>query len=368
MLDPDLANRFVERISTCTDYNINIMNESGVIIASRDTGRIGSYHETAHQIIKSGQDMIAVKDSENYLGVKSGVNLLVHDGKRPVGVVGVTGDPEKVQEIALIIKMALESMLRYEQQRENLYSTRTTQERFCASIFIEENPEHEKLEELAVSLQLNPRRIRIPILLSFSEGRKNTFDHVSAASSRQDIIWTKDSQHILIYKDLGDGSKETLGIWRNEIEDYLRRLAAACHYAHAFVGTMQCRLRYYKQGLSHCCWLERNVLSESRDIFFMDYINRYIPSLLPTDELHNIWNVYDHCLSQETKADIRRIVEPLLKSNYNMVSASQELFIHKNTLAFQMNKLRTLLNIDPFRSGTDRLFLNCLYYYLKRNN
>lgn len=344
------------------------MNESGVIIASRDTGRIGSYHETAHQMIKSGQDMIAVKDSESYLGVKSGVNLLVYDGKKPVGVVGVTGDPEKVQEIALIIRMALESVLRYEQQREALYGTRTTQERFCACVFVEEDPEPEKLEELAISLDLGSRRIRVPILLSFPEGRdsKSTFECVAAAASKQDIVWLKDDQHVLVYKDLGEESKELLGLWRNKTVDHLGQLAAICNYDHAFVGTMQCRLRYYKQGLNHCRWLERNVLSTSRDIFFVDYISKYIPALLPTDELHNIWNVYDYCLSKEAKADIRRIVKPLLKSNYNMVSASRELFIHKNTLAFQMNKLRMLLNIDPFRSGTDRLFLDCLYYYLKR--
>ena len=119
MLNPDLASRFVEQISTYTDYNVNIMNEKGIIIASRDTGRIDSYHETAHKMIKSRQDMIAVTDNESYLGVKNGVNLLVYEGKTPVGVVGVTGVPEKVQEIALIIKMALESMLRYEQHREN---------------------------------------------------------------------------------------------------------------------------------------------------------------------------------------------------------------------------------------------------------
>lgn len=255
MLDPDLVSRVVERISTCTDYNINIMNESGVIIASRDTGRIGSYHEIAHQMIKSGQDMIAVKDSESYLGVKSGVNLLVYDGKKPVGVVGVTGDPEKVQEIALIIRMALESVLRYEQQREALYGTRTTQERFCACVY----PEPEKLEELAVSLDLGSRRIRVPILLSFPEGRdsKSTFECVAAAASKQDIVWLKDDQHVLVYKDLGEESKELLGLWRNKTVDHLGQLAAICNYDRAFVGTMQCRLRYYKQGLNHAAgWNE----------------------------------------------------------------------------------------------------------------
>lgn len=370
MLNADLAGRFVEQISTCTDYNVNIMNESGIIIASRDTGRIDSYHETAHEMIKRGQDMIAVTDSESYFGVKSGVNLLVYDGKKPVGVVGVTGDPKKVQEIALIIKMALESMIRYEQQRETFYNTRTARERFYISIFEEENPGQGKLEELANSLHISLRRVRVPILLAFSEqsGQKTVFDSMSNMISQQDILWSKDNLHVLLYKDLGAEEGKTLSTWRGDTAEYLRKLALSCDYTHAYVGTLQCRLYYYKQGLAHCLWLEKNIPSKERDIYFMDYISQYIQAFLPTGELHNIWNAYDCCLDKGSKSEIRRIVEPLLQSNYNMVTASKELFIHKNTLAFRMNKLRSILDIDPFRSGTDRLFLNCLYYYLKRKS
>ena len=36
MIEPELAKKFIERLTQYTDYNINIMNESGVIIASRD--------------------------------------------------------------------------------------------------------------------------------------------------------------------------------------------------------------------------------------------------------------------------------------------------------------------------------------------
>ena len=39
MIEPELARRFIEQVTQYTEYNINIMNEAGVIIASRDPKR-----------------------------------------------------------------------------------------------------------------------------------------------------------------------------------------------------------------------------------------------------------------------------------------------------------------------------------------
>lgn len=181
------------------------------------------------------------------------------------------------------------------------------------------------------------------------------------------MIWQKDSWHVLIYKDLGEKNSGELSLWRSKTAEWLQRLEDKCAYAQALVGPAQCQLNYYRQGYNYCNWLERNVVSEEKNIYFMDYIDRYISSLLPMPELHNILNVYDYSLNEKTKADILRITGALFRNNYNMASASKELFIHKNTLALHVNKLRELLDIDPLHSAKDRLFLNCLWIYLKAN-
>ena len=122
-LYPELADRFINQIAHYTEYNINIMGDTGHIIASsRNPERVGSLHEAAYRMIQENQEMMIIRESSEYFGTKSGVNLLIAPGKQPMGVVGVTGAPEKVREIALIIKMALETMIAYEEQQYvNLY-------------------------------------------------------------------------------------------------------------------------------------------------------------------------------------------------------------------------------------------------------
>ena len=42
MLENSLAEKLIEQVTKYTSYNVNIMNEQGVIIASRNPERIGS--------------------------------------------------------------------------------------------------------------------------------------------------------------------------------------------------------------------------------------------------------------------------------------------------------------------------------------
>ena len=58
MIELDLAQKFIEQVTQYTDYNINIRNEKGVIIASRDPKRVGTFHEVAYYIVTGTEDMV----------------------------------------------------------------------------------------------------------------------------------------------------------------------------------------------------------------------------------------------------------------------------------------------------------------------
>ena len=53
------------------------------------------------------------------------------------------------------------------------------------------------------------------------------------------------------------------------------------------------------------------------------------------------------------------------KSNYNLVATSKELFIHKNTLIFRLEKIKEEMDMDPLHDIQARKFMNYLYYYFK---
>lgn len=366
MLSLKLAERFVKQISTYTLYNVNIMDEKGIIIASRDSSRIGQFHETAYEMLRTQKEIGIISDDSGYLGVKRGVNLLINDGTAFVGVVGVTGPPEKVQETALIIKMSLETMIRYEIQLESSFNARNTYERLYLSLFLDKSSDRASLEDQARQLQLSPRLMRIPVLFKFAGADDVTepFLYLRRTRAPQDIYWLHDTCYILCYHAIEEAG--ALSLWRSSVTEWLKDLSERIPYTQVYVGAPQNRLHLYHTGLKHCLWLEKNCSASPSPLFFFDHMSQYTASLIPVPELHGIFNAYTRSLSQAEKQSIIQTVEALRQSNYNLVTASKLLFIHKNTLAFRINKLRSALNIDPLHVYADRIFLEYLSTCLSR--
>ena len=70
-------------------------------------------------------------------------------------------------------------------------------------------------------------------------------------------------------------------------------------------------------------------------------------------------------MDMDEKQRLINTVTALNASNYNLVKASQQLHIHKNTLILHLNKIKDLYNINPVQNHDERLLLDYLCYYLK---
>lgn len=77
MIEIEFAKRFIQRVTQFTDYNINVMDKNGIIIASRDANRVGSYHDVAYQIVHGNEDIVEIHHENEYAGVKPGINMVV---------------------------------------------------------------------------------------------------------------------------------------------------------------------------------------------------------------------------------------------------------------------------------------------------
>ena len=73
MIEVEFAQKFIEQVTKYTEYNINIMNEKGIIIASRDSARVGTFHSIAYQIVHGTDDFVVTTIEDNYPGVLPGI-------------------------------------------------------------------------------------------------------------------------------------------------------------------------------------------------------------------------------------------------------------------------------------------------------
>ena len=82
--------KIVDRVIIILGKNINIMNDQGIIIASGNENRIGTYHEAAKMAAHTKREIMVETDTR-FVGCKKGINLPIYNGNEVIGVIGITG-------------------------------------------------------------------------------------------------------------------------------------------------------------------------------------------------------------------------------------------------------------------------------------
>ena len=85
------ARELINEVSSIIDYDINIMDERGTIMASTDPSRAGQFHEGAHLVITRSLPDLSVYYDGQFAGCRKGINLPILSDGEIIGVVGHNG-------------------------------------------------------------------------------------------------------------------------------------------------------------------------------------------------------------------------------------------------------------------------------------
>ena len=108
------AQQIVEEIGKLVRQNINLMDETGCIVASNDPERIGNFHEGAYQIItRHLKELYITPELERAIPmVRRGINLPIEVDGQVEGVIGITGAYDEVISYGQIVKKMAEILIR----------------------------------------------------------------------------------------------------------------------------------------------------------------------------------------------------------------------------------------------------------------
>lgn len=375
MLDEQLAKKFIDKIASYTSHNVNIINEKGIIVAaSKNPQRVGNFHEVAYNMMQKDTPVSKLSEADTYLGVQPGVNMVLTCKGKKMGVVGITGNPDEIYDIALIIKMSLETMIEYETQYELIQERKNTKLHFINTLLYTDDEEVLKeLTPMAEALEYKPDILRIPLLISADKNLdmsllmdilKNSPGH-----SSQDIMALTKNRHIILFKSFSEGAQELFQVYRSLLEEYLQPLIQFSKTNHLncriCAGSFQDQIQDCHHGYRHCVWMMQNHPQGAVEIsYFYDYVNEYMTSQVPFIEIHKVYGVFSDILPEDFQKNLMQTISSLEHNNYNLNTSSKELYIHKNTLIFRFNKIKSFFGINPVQVTSDRNFLSYLNYYL----
>lgn len=114
-LSRELAQRVIDQVAPTLEFNINVMDPAGRIIASTDPARIDGFHAVARAVALGEPGIVHDGGSPTE---RAGVNLPLRLEGGIVGVLGLTGPPERVAPLAQVLVMTIVLLLEREREMD----------------------------------------------------------------------------------------------------------------------------------------------------------------------------------------------------------------------------------------------------------
>ena len=227
-LSPQDAMSIVTEMKRTIGRDVNIIENTGVILASTNKTRIGTVHEGARQLIENGLDSFTVWADDPSRGVQHGINLPVVLDGRIECVIGVTGDPAEVSVFGAVIRRLMEIMLESLRQRRRLAQMDSARDAFLEALFFENSLSPAELAERGQLLGFAPESACAAVLLrpvaeTGAEALAGLSGQTLLANIRRTDLPGKGS-HCAILR--GELAALLCGVGRREAGTFVQRLCA----------------------------------------------------------------------------------------------------------------------------------------------
>ncbi|WP_153465523.1 CdaR family transcriptional regulator [Sediminibacillus terrae] len=367
LLSEAIAQQIVLEMEKIIERNINIMNETGVIIASKDTERIGSFHEGALKAIQEGET-VPIYSDQSHQGAKAGMNMPILFKGALIGVIGITGHPDEISDYAKIIHKMTEVMVKEAYVSQELELEKSARERFV----------HEWMQRQWTDrrdFMLRAKTLRIDM----STSRQVLLFDLVHVKRKQDSEVTRQERLRSIMKEVGDmlgvGEQDILVMWQSNqfvllkqnapaffpsrVKESLRRLSSNqveiyCGLGrqhHGMDGTVK-SFEEAQQAVFFARQKQQSVVVFQE--LGIESVVFQIPETVKEDFVERFFPVFH----DEKQHQLVESVKVFLEHNQSIASASDALFIHKNTLQYRLKKMEQLTGLDP------RKFQDAALYWL----
>lgn len=348
-----LAQSIVESLRNAIRQDINFIDNNGVIIASTDKKRINTIHKGA-LICLEKRETVAIISDDQYPGSKKGVNLPVYFQDEIIGVIGISGDLDIVEKYGNIIKKMTEILLREEWIKENQSAKLENSKLIIESV----------LNSQLYNLDLVPKSL------------ENSYKHFSVAEIpldelgfdvKRNLIRYSESNYEIdkIYSTIIHDKFINIYIDGNEekITNHLLKLYTTYKNNHnlsldfgisdKFINIEEAST-YYNQALKACDWAK---VRKSYPILF--YKNMHIGLLITSLDEKNLYEYSKRILKSIDPSDIKFYQDLFFlygKHNGSISKISKDMYMHKNSIQYRLNKLKELTGYDP-RNFNDYVIL-----------
>ena len=357
MINNEIAQKIVDAVSPLIHSNVNIMDKKGVIIGSGDASRLGTTHPIALKIISNendGNDYGIITETKEIDGwiVQPGVNLPISYKNKVIGVVGVTGDPSKIIEHAKLIQYTVELLVWREYSTNKIIFKQMMVSDFIAGVLDSKEINHGLYQEL-IEMNIDIENLKY---CTFVKSNNESFDKLRVL----------DDLRKLYPNSIAANVEDNIVIFSNKPLDFENHFTKKDGYQF-FIG---CRVSNWRN-------LDKSFkVAKALSMYtHTDLICRYKEHKLTISIILNYLD-NPHVYNEDLKKYIKLVEKPTLyqtyeayiKYNGSIKDICDNLFIHRNTIIYRIQKIEELTkcNLHSFVDSFRLYSLHTIYQILTK--
>lgn len=367
MLLEELAEQLVDVTSSLVGgRTINIMNPEGIIIASTERERVGSFHQGALEAVRTGKVVnIHRNQLAQYPGAKEGCNMPLRVDGTIIGVVGIYGDPESIRDVAHLLEVYAAKYYELEAMLRPRLSESVLRSQLLMRLLSPPNTSLSSAYSLMETLGI---RFQFPVtvvVISQPEGfslRENA-QEICARLEQMDLIhrhsdvWGIVEERMVLLCSDGGGNMTQL----KAIVDQGCRVSigAPCAslwdipqaYNQASMLDLSCGEGYHdiQNVFTRCTYLLAATASQEET---------FLAAL--TEKLRQNFGPED-CRAMLSS------VKAYYDCGHSVALAAQQQFVHKNTLQYRVRRVQEVLEIEKLPSFWQEYLIRLLIEHENRN-
>lgn len=349
-LDPEIATEIVTSLKDIINHEINLFDTSGTIIASTDAQRIGMSHDGA-RIAAKKKTTLTIDYDDQFSGAKKGINVPVLFNNAVVAIIGITGKRPEVEPFGNIIKKMTEILIRENWSQMTAFNRRINYNNLV-NMLIQETHDVSLTGYLSSLVDLDLVRTRCVIVGKIMPNDNEIFfdyeDLLPLIHAQFQIypqsFFSLINQEICLFVDKED-YKELLP----SLYSLQKTIQARYNFYISFgIGEEAAYTDYwrsYDEAKKTVTWLQftrKNTIEKYSD---MDY--GLLLSSVPISEAKRISKRIFQNLTSEEIEEFKILFATYTKHNGSIIKCAEELFIHKNTFQYKLNRLAEKTGYNP---------------------
>ncbi|MFI3246322.1 MAG: sugar diacid recognition domain-containing protein [Ferrimonas sp.] len=387
-LTDSIAQQIVDCAMNTIPFSINIIDEKGRIIGSGDKSRLHQIHGGALIALSDNRTVeINHLDAINIKGVKPGINLPIYYQNKPIGIIGISGQPCDVRQHAELAKVIAELVIQqseviaqyqWQQRHKEALLQQLLHEPHCdqATIFSQLGLPPQQ-QYVAAIIKLNAQQQQ-PVTL---EQLQHIMQHMTAQQLTVAIHSMVASELVLLHP-IPSGERtlqrQALAQELHEIVNYFmdEHNKNICIAIGQYTSEQQPNqlVQSYQtaQATMKIAMQVGRPASSSNALWF--YHEHLLPVMVQEMLGHS---VYQPQLLQPINAlieyDGRGILQQTLMTYFenesDMSATCKALDIHRNTLRYRLEKIESITELQLQKiNDMTWLYLSTLAYQAQKNN